>query len=131
MLAHPILIVAYPSPFAILFHGGSLSVWLRRSSRNANLTRAGAIAKSVERFFTSSIDGLDAPRSEAPRTIEDARIEALIVKTLENVPKNAIHWSSRGIAKASGLSTSSGQRIWRAFGQPALATDAGRRTRPA
>ena len=51
-----------------------------------------------------------------PRTIEDARIEAVIVKTLESAPKDATHWSSRGMAKASGLSTSSVQRIWRAFG---------------
>ena len=73
------------------------------------------VGKWRRRFI--EIDGLrDAPRAGAPRTIEDARIEALIVKTLESVPKNATHWSSRGMAKASGLSTSSVQRIWRAFG---------------
>jgi transposase len=49
-------------------------------------------------------------------TIEDVRIEAVIVKTLESTPKDATHWSSRGMAKASGLSISSVQRIWRAFG---------------
>jgi hypothetical protein len=53
--------------------------------------------------------------SGAPRTIGDARVEAVIVTTLESVPKNATHWSSRGMAKASGLSVSSVQRIWRAF----------------
>ena len=69
------------------------------------------------RFIEHRIDGLrDAPRAGAPRTIEDARIEAVIVKTLESAPKDATHWSSRGMAKASGLSTSSVQRIWRAFG---------------
>jgi transposase len=69
------------------------------------------------RFIEHRIEGLrDAPRSGAPRTIEDARIEAVIVKTLESAPKYATHWSSRGMAKASGLSTSSVQRIWRAFG---------------
>jgi hypothetical protein len=40
----------------------------------------------------------------------------VIVTTLESVPKDATHWSSRGMAKASGLSVSSVQRIWRAFG---------------
>ena len=44
------------------------------------------------------------------------RIEAVIVKTLESLPEDATHWSSRGMAKASGLSVSSVQRIWRAFG---------------
>ena len=38
------------------------------------------------------------------------------MKTLESLPENATHWSSRGMAKASGISVSSVQRIWRAFG---------------
>jgi transposase len=75
------------------------------------------VGKWRRRFIEHRIDGLrDAPRAGAPRTIEDARIEAVIVKTLESAPKDATHWSSRGMAKASGLSTSSVQRIWRAFG---------------
>jgi transposase len=75
------------------------------------------VGKWRRRFIEHRIDGLrDAPRCGAPRTIEDARVEAVIVKTLESAPKNATHWSSRGMAKASALSTSSAQRIWRAFG---------------
>ena len=63
------------------------------------------------------VEGLrDEPRTGAPRTIDDARIEAIIVSTLESLPKDATHWSSRGMAKESGLSVSSVQRIWRAFG---------------
>ena len=58
----------------------------------------------------------DEPRSGAPRTIDDARIEAVIVKTLESLPEDATHWSSRGMAKVSGLSVSTLQRVWRAFG---------------
>jgi DDE superfamily endonuclease len=38
----------------------------------------------------------DGPRSGAPRTIGDARVEAVIVTTLESVPNDATHWSSRG-----------------------------------
>ena len=48
--------------------------------------------------------------------MEEARIEALITATLESVPPDATHWSSRGMARASGLSVSTVQRIWRAFG---------------
>jgi hypothetical protein len=63
------------------------------------------------------LDGLrDEPRSGAPRTIEDARIEAVIVRTLESLPPDATHWSSRGMSRACGLSVSTVQRIWRAFG---------------
>jgi transposase len=75
------------------------------------------VGKWRRRFVEKRLDGLyDEPRSGAPRTVDDARIEAVIVKTLESVPANATHWSSRGMAKASGLSVSTVQRIWRAFG---------------
>src|SRR5205085_2667328 len=77
----------------------------------------GTVGKWRRRFVEHRLDGLrDDPRSGAPRTIEDADIEAVIVKTLESMPENATHWSSRGMAKASGISVSSVQRIWRAFG---------------
>jgi transposase len=75
------------------------------------------VGKWRRRFAQLRLDGLrDEPRSGTPRTIDDARIEAVIVTTLESVPKNATHWSSRGMATQSGLSVSSVQRIWRAFG---------------
>ncbi len=75
------------------------------------------VGKWRRRFVERRVDGLhDDARSGAPRTIDDARIEAVIVKTLESAPPNATHWSSRGMAEASGLSVSSVQRIWRAFG---------------
>jgi transposase len=75
------------------------------------------VGKWRRRFVEHRVDGLhDEPRSGTPRTIEDERIEAIIVQTLESLPANATHWSSRGMAKASGVSVSSVQRIWRAFG---------------
>jgi transposase len=75
------------------------------------------VGKWRRRFVVQRIEGLrDEPRPGAPRTIDDARIESTIVKTLESLPKDATHWSSRGMAKESGLSVSSVQRIWRAFG---------------
>lgn len=75
------------------------------------------VGKWRRRFAEHRIDGLrDEPRSGTPRTIDDARIEAVIVRTLESVPADATHWSSRGMARACGLSVSTVQRIWRAFG---------------
>ena len=46
----------------------------------------------------------------APRKIADERIEEVITRTLESKPADGTHWSSRGMAKAGGLSsaTSSG-----------------------
>lgn len=75
------------------------------------------VGKWGRRFAEKRLDGLyDEPRSGTPRTVDAARIEAVIVKTLESAPANATHWSSRGMAKACGLSVSTVQRIWRAFG---------------
>ena len=75
------------------------------------------VGKWRRRFVEHRLDGLrDEPRSGAPRTIEDAHIEAVIVRTLESTPPDATHWSSRGMARQSGLSVSTVQRIWRAFG---------------
>src|SRR5215510_14504524 len=37
-------------------------------------------------------------------------------ETLESRPPGATHWSTRSMARHSGISTSSVGRIWRAFG---------------
>ena len=75
------------------------------------------VSKWRRRFVADRLDGLrDEPRPGAPRTVDDARIEAVITQTLESLPDDATHWSSRGMARTSGLSTSTVQRIWRAFG---------------
>src|SRR5215831_20973733 len=51
----------------------------------------------------------------APRTVTDAQIEAVLTRTREARPHDATHWSTRSMAKASGLSRSTVNRIWRAF----------------
>ncbi len=51
-----------------------------------------------------------------PRTISDAQVEEVIVRTLEEVPEGATHWSKRELARQAGISPSSVLRIWRAFG---------------
>lgn len=69
------------------------------------------------RFLAKRLDGLvDDPRSGAPRTVTDAEVERVITKTLETKPAAATHWSTRGMARATGLSQSAISRIWRAFG---------------
>jgi transposase len=69
------------------------------------------------RFIESGVDGLlDEPRPGAPRTITDAAVEKAVTLTLETKPKDATHWSTRSLAKRTGLSRSSVGRIWRAFG---------------
>jgi hypothetical protein len=43
-------------------------------------------------------------------------VEWVVVKTLEETPADATHWSTRSMAKATGMSQSAVSRIWRAFG---------------
>jgi transposase len=75
------------------------------------------VCKWRARFLRDRIDGLyDEPRPGAPRQIGDEQIEQVIVRTLEETPRGATHWSIRDMAKASGVSRSTVNRIWRAFG---------------
>ncbi len=69
------------------------------------------------RFVARRLEGLaDEPRPGAPRTITGADVERVVTKALESKPKAATHWSTRGMAEATGLSQSAVSRIWRAFG---------------
>ena len=75
------------------------------------------VGKWRRRFIERRLDGLhDEPRPGAPRQIGDDDVERVIVKTLEETPPNATHWSTRSLAAATGMSQSAVSRIWRAFG---------------
>lgn len=75
------------------------------------------VGKWRRRFLSHRVEGLrDEARPGAPRTVDDVRIEAVVTRTLESQPQGSTHWSSRGMARDSGLSVSTVQRIWRAFG---------------
>lgn len=79
-------------------------------------TTRGTVGKWRTRFVEKRLDGLlDEPRPGAPRKIGDDRIEQLIAKTLEQTPKDATHWSTRSMARATKLSQSTVSRVWRAF----------------
>jgi transposase len=75
------------------------------------------VGKWRGRFAEKGIDGLhDEPRPGKPRSITDEDVERVIVKTLEESPPNATHWSTRQMAGATGMSQTAVSRIWRAFG---------------
>jgi transposase len=75
------------------------------------------VGKWRARFVERRLEGLsDEPRPGAPRTVTDDRVEEVIVKTLESRPATATHWSTRSMARATGMSQSAVSRIWRAFG---------------
>ena len=75
------------------------------------------VGKWRRRFVEQRLNGLfDEPRPGHPRTITDDRVEAVVIKTLEEKPANATHWSTRSMATAMGMSQTSISLIWRAFG---------------
>ena len=90
-------------------------------SNVAVAARLGVNRKTVRRwrarFLRERLDGLsDEPRPGVPRTISDARVEEVVVRTLEQVPAGATHWPERELARRAGISPSSVLRIWGAFG---------------
>src|SRR6202162_5782194 len=77
----------------------------------------GMVGKWRARFLKARLEGLyDEPRPGAPRTVSDAQVEQVIIQTLESTPRGETHWSTRGLAKATGLSRMTISRIWHAFG---------------
>ena len=89
---------------------------------NLGVARALGVSRPTvatwrRRFAAHRLEGLtDAPRSGAPRRIDDEAVERLVALTLEEVPRNATHWSTRAMARRAGMSQSAVSRIWRAFG---------------
>lgn len=80
-----------------------------------NITRL-TVATWRKRFAKRRLDGLaEEPRPGAPRKIGDNKVTEVVTTTLEALPPTATHWSTRSLARASGLSASSVHRIWRAF----------------
>src|SRR5215472_15061123 len=77
----------------------------------------GMVGKWRSRFLKTRLEGLyDEPRPGAPRKVSDAQVEQIVVRTLETTPRGQTHWSTRSLAKASGLSRMTISRIWRVFG---------------
>lgn len=80
-------------------------------------TTCATVGKWRKRFCDRGMEGLyDEPRPGAPRTVDDQKVEDIIVKTLEEKPRNATHWSTRSMAKEANVSQRTIVRIWHAFG---------------
>ena len=100
------------------------SIVLRCAEGQANSSVAAAmrldsdtVGKWRRRFIERGLAGLlDEPRIGAPRTIGDDQVERVLTMTLESLPANATHWSTRSLASRSGISHTSVRRIWQAFG---------------
>ena len=77
-----------------------------------------AVVSLRKRFEERGIDCVvrDAPRPGRKPRISTARAEAIVKKTIAKKPRNATHWSTRSLAKETGVSHMTIHRVWQAQG---------------
>jgi transposase len=75
-------------------------------------------ARWRQRFVERGVAGIehDAPRPGRTPTISAETVQAIVRKTTQETPPNATHWSTRRMARATGVSEASVRRIWRKHG---------------
>ncbi len=105
--------LAFRAKIILMSTSGITGMAIGRNLRTSNQT----VCLWRRRFLSGGVKALyDEPKPGAPRKISDAKIEEIVVKTLEERPEAATHWSTRQMAKKVHLSQSAISRIWRAFG---------------
>jgi transposase len=79
-------------------------------------TRMAALWRG--RFIEHGIEGLlkDAPRPGRTPRITAEIVDTVVTKTTQSTPANATHWSTRSMARVTGISEASVRRIWHAHG---------------
>ncbi len=96
---------------------------LRSAAGEANTAIAQGLGISIplvghwrQRYRAHGLAGLyDAPRSGRPRTHEDDEVARLLRTVLQTRPKDATHWTVRGVASKTGISKSTVQRYFTLF----------------
>ena len=90
---------------------------------DAICTRVGVSRPTVSlwlnRYEAEGRDGLaaDRPRSGRPRQLDAAEEARIVAKTLDEAPSDGgTHWSTRGMANATGWDQATISRLWRANG---------------
>lgn len=77
------------------------------------------VVEWLNRYEAAGVPGLaaDRPRSGRPKQITPAREAAVVHRTLHSAPPDGgTHWSTRLMAKETGLNQSTISRLWRAHG---------------
>jgi transposase len=77
-----------------------------------------SVARWRGRFMRLGPEGLikDAPRSGRKPSVTAEKVRTIVRRTIEEMPRNATHWSTRTMAKAEGVSEKTVRRIWKRHG---------------
>jgi transposase len=77
-----------------------------------------AVWRWQERFMTEGVDGLlrDKTRPARVPKLADHVAERIVALTLSEPPGETTQWTGRAMADVAGVSLTSVQRIWKAFG---------------
>jgi transposase len=75
-----------------------------------------SVGRWRSRFAKLGLSGIekDAPRSGRKPSIPRSKVEEIVRLTTSSKPKNATHWSTRSMARASGVSAKTVHRVWQA-----------------
>jgi transposase len=84
-------------------------------ARRAGISRP-AVWRWQQRFAEAGVEGLlrDKTRQPGKPRTPDATVQRVVAMTCAEPPGEATHWTGREMAKASGLSLRTVQRIWAA-----------------
>ena len=117
-LALEALVASRNTPAKIVWRAKIILATADRLGTNEIMRRSGKSKTCVwrwqERFMHEGVAGLQRDKTRPPgRTPLTPEIKAkVLAKTTTETPANATHWSARTLAKATGLSHTSVQRIW-------------------
>lgn len=81
-------------------------------------TTVPTLSRWRRRYAEAGIDGLkkDKPRKPGKPPVPQAKVRQVLALTMQPPPDGADHWTCRGMARETGLSTSTIHAIWKAAG---------------
>jgi transposase len=85
---------------------------------NALSTTRATVARWRGRFLHQGLAGIehDAPRPGRKPSLPPDTVEEIVRKTTQEKPAEATQWSTRSMARATGVSEATVRRIWRKHG---------------
>ena len=98
--------------------GLGTTCWIANAAAEQDRTRFLEMVALFQRYAEQGVDGLlrDKTRQPGKAPTPDATLRRVVALNCGEPPGAATHWTGRAIAKASGLSLRSVQRIWQAHG---------------